>query len=215
MITDRLFWDVDTQVDFMHADGRLYVPGAQDIIPTLGRLTRYAHRQGIPIVASADDHEPHHRELSDTPDYITTFPPHCMRGTPGQQKIPETALRDPLVIQPEPANAAGLAARIAAHQGDFLLLKHWFDVFTNANVGTLLNVLKPVHIVLYGVALDVCNRFAIDGLLQRQVGATLWLVTDAVRAIHPETVEPLLDRWKLRGVRMVRARDVLSGPMLP
>jgi nicotinamidase/pyrazinamidase len=214
MITEHLFWDVDTQYDFMRQDGCLYVPDSESIIPTLRRLTDYAHAHGTPIVASADDHEAGHRELSPDPDYLTTFPPHCMRGTPGQEKIPETALRNPLVIQPEPEDPVALHARIAAHDGDFLLLKHWFDVFTNANVGTLLEALQPVHIVLYGVALDVCDRYAIEGLLQHQPGSTLWFVTDAARAIRPEMVAPLLEEWKERGVRMVTADDVLSGSMV-
>ncbi|HET7109597.1 MAG TPA: cysteine hydrolase family protein [Gemmatimonadales bacterium] len=214
MITEHLFWDVDTQYDFMRQDGCLYVPDSESIIPTLKRLTDYAHARGTPIVASADDHESGHRELSADPDFLTTFPPHCMRGTPGQEKIPETALRNPLVIQPEPEDPITLGARIAGHDGDFLLLKHWFDVFTNANVGTLLEALRPVHIVLYGVALDVCDRYAIEGLLQHQPESTLWFVTDAARAIRPETVAPLLEEWKARGVRMVSADDVVSGSIV-
>ena len=87
--TRVVLWDVDTQVDFMHADGKLYVPGAESIIPNLKRLTDYAHQHGIRIVASADDHVAGHRELSDQPDFRETFPLHCMRGTPGQRKIPD------------------------------------------------------------------------------------------------------------------------------
>ncbi|PYO80483.1 MAG: hypothetical protein DMD67_00345 [Gemmatimonadetes bacterium] len=93
-----IFWDVDTQYDFMHADGKLYVPEAERIVGNLKRLTDYAHAHGIRIVASADDHVTAHPEISDAPDWATTFPPHCMRGTPGQKKIPETGLRDPLVM---------------------------------------------------------------------------------------------------------------------
>src|SRR3989442_1118100 len=86
-----IFWDVDTQYDFMHADGKLYVPEAERIIANLQRLTDYAHGHGIRIVASADDHVMGHPEISDQPDWQRTFPAHCMRGTPGQKKIPETA----------------------------------------------------------------------------------------------------------------------------
>ena len=209
-MTRVLFWDVDTQHDFMKADGLLYVPGSEEIIPTLKRLTDHAHRNGIRILASADDHVPGHRELSDTPDFRTTFPPHCMRGTPGQRKIPETALRDPLVIEPEAQEPSVIEARVAGHKGDVLLHKHWFDVFTNANIGPVLDALAPERVVLYGVALDVCDKYAIEGLLQHRPDLQLSLVTDAVRAIHPEDGARLLAEWEGRGVRMVTSGEVVG-----
>src|SRR4051812_12839522 len=138
-----LFWDVDTQYDFMRADGKLYVPGAEQIIPRLKQLTQHAHRCGIRILASADDHVAGHRELSDRPDFKETFPPHCMHGTGGQRKIPETALRDPLIIDPAPQEPEALKERIRAHTGDILINKEWFDVFTNPNVEPILDALDP------------------------------------------------------------------------
>jgi nicotinamidase/pyrazinamidase len=208
-VSRTLFWDVDTQVDFMHAAGKLYVPDAEEIIPTLAALTDYAHRRGIRIVASSDDHVPGHRELSTTPDFKTTFPDHCMRGTAGQRKILETALQDPLVIEPEPD--ASLAAKLRAHDGDLLLHKHWFDVFTNANVPTVLAELRPTRIVLYGVATDVCDKYAVEGLLERAPQAEISFVVDAARAIHADTVDDLLEGWRRRGVRMVTAAEILAG----
>lgn len=210
-MTRLLFWDVDTQHDFMRADGLLYVPGSEEIIPALARLTDYAHAHGIRILASADDHVPGHRELSDTPDFLTTFPPHCMRGTPGQRKIPETTLKDPLVIEPELADAGEVKARLSKHKGDLLLHKHWFDVFTNGNIGPVLDVLDPERVVLYGVALDVCDKYAIEGIRQNHPQIDLWLVTDAVRAIHADAGARLLKDWARRGVTMVTTADVLRG----
>ena len=214
MNTPVVFWDVDTQHDFMKSEGLLYVPGSEEIVPALRALTDYAHGHRIPIVASADDHVPGHRELSDRPDFQETFPAHCMRGTPGQRKIPETALRDPLVIQPEPEDAAALMVRVSAHRGDFLLLKHWFDVFTNANVQTVLGALAPEVIVLYGVALDVCDKYAIEGLLEHWPAAQLMFVTDAARAIHPEVARGLVAEWAERGVRLVETADVIERGIL-
>lgn len=205
-----IFWDVDTQHDFMKADGKLYVPASEEIIPTLQALTDYAHAHQIPIVASADDHEPGHRELSDRPDFRETFPPHCMRGTAGQKKIAETTLLDPMIIEPEAQDPAALGARIRAHRGDFLLHKHWFDVFTNENVGVLLDALDPSRIVLYGVALDVCDRYAVEGLLEHRPAAELWFVRDAARAIQANQVDTLLAAWSARGVRLVSAAEVLQ-----
>lgn len=205
-----LFWDVDTQHDFMRADGALYVADSESIIPNLAALTNYAHRRGIRIVASADDHEPGHRELSDQPDFAESFPLHCMRGTPGQRKIRETTLRDPLIIEPD----APLPAAARAHQGDFLLHKHWFDVFTNPHTSALVEQLRPSDIVLYGVALDVCNRFAIEGLLAHHGAVRLHLVTDATRAIHPESSAALLSDWERRGVHLVTTAEVLAGTVV-
>ena len=211
MRSDVIFWDVDTQVDFMRADGKLYVPDSESIIPVLGRLTDYAHAHRIRIIASSDDHVPGHRELSTAPDWKETFPDHCMRGTPGQEKIPETALRHPLRIEPEPQDAAAIGARARGHDGDILFLKHWFDVFTNPNVLPVLNALAPARIVLYGVALDVCDRYAVEGLLKHRPDIRLALVTDAVRAIHDDQSAALLRDWERRGVQLVTSAQVLAA----
>src|SRR5260370_38098863 len=115
----------------MQADGKLYVPDAERLIGNLARLTDYAHAHGIRIVASADDHVMGHAEISDTPDWKATFPPHCLRDTPGQRKIPETALRDPLVIEPARGEVAAPTRRVPTHPARVLFNKHRLDVFAN------------------------------------------------------------------------------------
>jgi nicotinamidase/pyrazinamidase len=205
-----IFWDVDTQYDFMHVDGKLYVPQAEQIIPNLKRLTDYAHGHGIRIVASADDHVMGHPEISDKPDWRNTFPPHCMRGTPGQKKIPQTALVDPLVIEPGKTDRNALADRIRIHPGDILFHKHRFDVFTNENVVAALEVLDPEDIVLYGVATDVCDKAAIEGLLERRPHTRLFVVTDAIKGIDKDASEHLLREWGDEGVRLVKTKEVVE-----
>ncbi len=210
-----IFWDVDTQHDFMRADGKLYVPEAERIIPQLARLTDAAHQRGIRIVASADDHVPGHRELSDTPDFKETFPLHCMRGTPGQAKIPETRLRDPMVIEPEPVAATELMQRVQRHGGDILFHKHWFDVFTNPNVEPVVRELDPERIVLYGVALDVCDKFAIEGLLERRPHTKLYAVTEAMKPIDAHQATSLLRQWQERGVELITTSHAIELTQQP
>ena len=204
----RVFWDVDTQVDFMWPDGKLYVPGAETIAENLSRLTDFAHANGIRIVASSDNHDPDDAELSDTPDFKDTFPPHCMRGTPGQARIPETALKDPLLIEPEDAED-DLSAKLADHAGDILFHKHWFDVFTNPHVSPVVEALNIADVVLYGVALDVCVACAVEGLLQRHPGLALTVVEDAVRGIDEDGRDALLGGWQERGVTITNTDTVL------
>jgi nicotinamidase/pyrazinamidase len=209
-MTKLIFWDVDTLYDFMKSDGKLYVPGSEEIIPVVKKLTDFAHANRIPIVASADNHETSDAEISDSPDWKTTFPPHCMRGTPGQRKIAETELKNPLVIEPEPQDPRALARQILAHRGDILLHKRALDVFTNPNVPAVLSALEPETVVIYGVATDFCDRYTVEGLLGSLPQAVLYLVTDAIRAIYPEEGDRLIEDWRRRGVRMITSREIVD-----
>ena len=94
----RILWDVDTQVDFMLPEGKLYVPGAEATAPGMGSLVAAARGAGLVHVASADDHELTDEEISEEPDFSSTYPPHCLRGTRGARKISETEQDDPVPI---------------------------------------------------------------------------------------------------------------------
>ena len=205
----RVFWDVDTQVDFMRPDGKLYVDGAETIVANLRALTDFAHGNGIRIVASSDNHDPGDDELSEVPDFVESFPPHCLRGTEGQARIPETALQDVLVVEPEDS-AVEVVRRVQNHSGDILFHKHYFDVFTNPSAGPVVEALEIDEVVLYGVALDVCNRYAVEGLLLRHPGVAITVVSDAVRAINEDGREALLNSWRRRGVGLVDAAGVVG-----
>jgi nicotinamidase/pyrazinamidase len=213
-MTRLIFWDVDTSYDFMYSDGKLYVPGSEEIIPALKEITNFAHANRIPIVASADNHELSDPEISDSPDWSVTFPPHCMRGTPGQLKIAETQLRDPLVIEPELQDPGALAQRIVVHRGDILVHKRALDVFTNPNVPALLEALEPEAVVIYGVATDFCDRYAVEGLMRHLPDAELYFVTDAVRAINPAEGDRLIASWRDRGIKMITLRQIVDENVL-
>jgi nicotinamidase/pyrazinamidase len=204
----RIFWDVDTQVDFMHADGKLYVPGAEEIAPTLRRLVDAAREAGIVHVASADDHELTDPEISDEPDFRNTYPPHCLRGTRGAQKVVETEQDDPLpfALVPFPP---GLVPDLVDGRREILLLKKNFNVFTNPNTDPLLDALDPDEIVVFGVATDVCNDAAIRGFLQR--GRRVVFVEDAARGLDAERTAACTAAWREGGVAFATADEVVGS----
>jgi nicotinamidase/pyrazinamidase len=208
-VPGTLFWDVDTQVDFMDPGGALYVPGAETIVPNLERLTEHARKVRLRRAGSVDHHSPDDPEISLTPDFGETYPPHCIAGTPGAAKIPATQPENPLWIPSNPIPAPVLAARVREHPGEILLQKQRFDVFSNPNTPTVIRALDPERVVVYGVALDVCDRYAVEGFL-RMGGIEVWLVEDAAKAIRPERVPELLESWRRRGVRIVRTEEALS-----
>lgn len=197
-----ILWDVDTQVDFMLPEGKLYVPGAEETIPAMARLVAAAREAGIVHVASADDHELTDPELSESPDFETTYPPHCLRGTRGARKLPETEQADPVPLALGAVHGRWLRGR------EFLLLKRHFDVFTNPNTEPLLEALAPDEVVVFGVATDVCDDATIRGLVARGHRATF--VEDAARGLDPERTAACTADWRGLGVAFATVDEVLA-----
>lgn len=207
-MSGRLLWDVDTQVDFVHADGKLPVPGAESAAPAMARLVRWAEDEGVTHLATADDHELTDPEITDDPDYATTYPPHCLRGTPGAAKIPETVQRDPFPVSLTPY-PPGLVPELVRGRRELLVLKKTYSAFSNPNVEALLAALAPDEVLLFGVATDVCNHAAIMGLLRR--GYIVTFVEDASRGLSEERVAASLEQWRAGGVRFTTSAEVVGS----
>ncbi|MBI5084836.1 MAG: cysteine hydrolase [Acidobacteria bacterium] len=79
-----VFFDIDTQVDFVIPSGALYVPGSEAIIPAVVKLNRWAVEHGIALISTVDAH------AEDDPEF-RSWPAHCVAGTLGQRK-PESTL---------------------------------------------------------------------------------------------------------------------------
>jgi nicotinamidase/pyrazinamidase len=192
-----IFWDVDTQVDFMDRKGRLYVPGAETIIPNLRSLTQWAKQHHILVVASMCAHQ------KDDPEF-QQYPPHCLVGTPGQQKIPETQLPNRFLVPNCPVD-------IPANLHDYdqvVVEKQQVDVFTNPNMEALLAALgSKEEIVLYGVVTEICVAYAARGLLDR--GYRLTLVSDAVRHLDDARARATLTEIGKRAGRIASAREAM------
>lgn len=200
-----LFWDVDTQHDFMDRDGALYVHGSEDIKPRLRELTEYANRRGIRKGKSADRHFGSDPEMQANGG---TFPFHCMDGTYGQLSIPETESNNPMFIENRRYMEDEIA-RALRHEGELVFEKQHYDVFTNPNTEIILLALRPDRIVVYGVATDYCDKAAALGM--RRLGFGVYLVEDAIRAVTPEGGEVALKEMYAAGVNRTTTEEVLAG----
>jgi nicotinamidase/pyrazinamidase len=211
-----IFWDVDTQHDLLMPAGKVYVPGAEALLPNLGTLTRFARERGIPILGSVDYHNLEDEEISDQPDFLETYPAHCLAGSPGQEKVEATRPRNPLWIESRPEDKEDLKARVRDHlargDGEVLFRKQRVDVFSNPNVDTVLDVVRPGRVVVYGVSLDCSDRCAVEGLLQRK-RFRVAIVRDAAHPRRAEEAQPLLDDWASRGVCILTTDQVIGGAL--
>ncbi len=199
MRADIVFWDVDTQHDFMDADGKLSVPDAAAIVPNLDKLTRFAVDHRIPIVASADAHAP------DDPEF-EQFPPHCVAGTPGQRKIEATSPAGGELA--DPARLDEQISRLAAGQIPQLVIeKQDVDVFTVPAAAHVVRALAPQRVFVYGVAAEYCVHRAVMGLLNRRCGVTV--VADAVRGVDGTDAELALQQMREAGAEIADTETVL------
>jgi nicotinamidase/pyrazinamidase len=208
MSRSEILWDVDTQVDFVYSGGRLVVPGADAATPAMAQLVAWAQENAIVHVASADDHELTDPEISADPDFKSTYPPHCLRGTRGSQRITETEQLDPLVLS-HIAYPPTLVGKLIEGRREILLLKKSFDVFTNPNAEAVLDALDPSEVIVFGVATDVCDHAAITGLLRR--GRRVAFVEDAARGLDEERTQACFGQWRDAGVRFTTSADVTAA----
>jgi len=200
-----LFYDVDTQRDFMLAGGALYVSGSETILPALKRMTELARRHNIRRVCSMDRHFPQDRELTRNGG---PWQDHCMDGTAGQRKVDETAVSDPY---PLPAHEIGGEELETAlrHRGELIIEKRDVDVIAgNTNARALLSRLarEYEHIVVYGVYTDVCVDHAVNALLE--AGKIPYVVVDAIHEIDPGNAAAARSRWSRHGVKTITQREL-------
>ncbi len=203
-----VLWDVDTQVDFVEPGGKLYVAGAELVKPAMQRVVEAARDAALVHVASADDHELTDPEISEEPDLESTWPPHCLRGTRGAEKVAETKQLDPLPLPQVPLPHAVLR-RLLEGRREILIPKKHYDPFTNPNAEPLLDALDPEEILLFGVATDICDDVAVRALLRR--GRRIAFVEDASRGLDEARTAACTAAWREAGVRFTTADEVAAS----
>jgi nicotinamidase/pyrazinamidase len=193
-----VFVDVDTQVDFISPTGKLSVPRAGEIVENLRRLTEYAHGHGIPIIATACAHDDGDAEFQ-------VFPPHCLRGTPGQRRIAETEHPGAPLIGAELDEQAAAKFERA---GAVVLEKKAYDVFSNPNAPPVFAAAPDAEFVVYGLAIDYCVKAVVLGLRDR--GREVVVVSDAVRPVDARQGAAAIEEFRRRHVRFTATDEVCS-----
>ena len=181
-----VFFDIDTQIDFVYPAGALYVPGAERILPVIGDLNRRA-----PVVISTmDAHSENDAEFQ-------IFPHHCVIGTTGQHK-PAVTLLDQ-------------RATVPATEGfrQLILEKQKLDCFSSPHLQPLLAQLNADRYVVYGVVTEICVSYAAFGLLK--TGKPVEIVTDAVQAVDEQKAREMFSEFAGAGGLLTTSSAVLSG----
>lgn len=203
---ETVLWEVDAQVDFMLLGGKLYVPGAEKIIPNINRLVETARQRQTLLISSADAHNPDDPEFRD-------WPPHCLKGTPGAELVPEARAGSRLII---PNQKDFLLPRDLGNFQQIILEKNTLDVFDNPNTEALLARLgsgapkadASPEFLVFGVVTEYCVRLAAAGLLRR--GFHVTLIKDAIQSLDDKKGSEILRDLQSQSASLITSEEALA-----
>lgn len=195
-----VLWEVDVQADFMLPGGKLYVPGAEKIIPNIKRLVDVAREARASLISSTCSHTPNDPEFQ-------TFPPHCLRGTPGARIVPEGLAENVFTI---PTNAAfKLPPDLFDHQ-QIVIEKQMLDVFSNPHTSAIVEKLpRDAEFVVFGVVTEYCVGLVAKGLLDR--GRKVVIVTDAIETLKADEGHRTISNLAALGARLTTTNEALAA----
>jgi nicotinamidase/pyrazinamidase len=197
---DFIFWEVDVQRDFMLPGGRLYVLGAEKLLPNIRRLTDAARQERVFLVSHGCFHTPNDPEFK-------IFPPHCLKGTIGSELVPEGLTEKVVRVPNEPS--AELPEDLSKYQ-QVLLEKQTLNVFESRHAHELVQRLgDQAEFVVFGVVTEYCVSFAVKGLLER--GRRVAVVQDAIETLKREDGEKTVAEWKRLGARLTTTGQALAA----
>ena len=212
-----IFFAVDCQKDFINKDGKLPAPNAEAIKPALDYLSDLAYEEEAVTISTCDWHNATSDELSKTPNFIDSFPEHCLANSEGAEFISEVTpddiafsmrvgwdriLDQDLVVD--------IARETTKQYSNLVIRKDKFDVFEgNPNAGRIIDGLKENGydvVICYGVATDFCVNYAVNGLAKR--GFRVFVVIDAVKEISQDNLVSVVAEWKKLGVKFATTTPV-------
>jgi nicotinamidase/pyrazinamidase len=197
---DFIFWEVDVQRDFMLPGGHLYVPGAEKLLPNIRRLTDAACQNRVFLVSHGCFHTPNDPEFE-------IFPPHCVKGTPGSELVPE-ALTDK-VARVTNDESAKIPEDLSQYQ-QILLEKQTLNIFESRHADELVKRLgKEAEFVVFGVVTEYCVGYAAKGLIER--GRKVAVVQDAIETLKKEDGEKTIADFARLGARLTTTDQALRA----
>jgi nicotinamidase/pyrazinamidase len=196
---DFIFWEVDVQADFMLPGGKLYVPGAEKLLPNIRKLTDAARRGGVFLVSHGDFHSANDPEFKQ-------FPPHCLKGTAGAELVPEALTEN--FVQVENDVNASLPEDLFKYE-QIILEKQTLDIFETHHADALVRRLgNDAEFVVFGVVTEYCVSCAVKGLLKRK--RRVAVVRDAIETLAPKIGNKTLAELQSLGAKLVTTREVIE-----
>ena len=184
---------VDVQTDFVQG-GSLPVLGGLEVAAMIARHIRHFKFEYQFVVASRDYHEDPADHFSDHPDFVNTWPPHCVIGTPGAAFVPsiQNVVREKFIqtiVSKGRHKAAYSAFEGLDNRGHYLL-----DILKENRID---------HIDICGIATDYCVRAS--SLDARKNAFQVRVLVNLCAAVNEATGQQALEEMKAAGITLQAA----------
>ncbi|MEU1684019.1 isochorismatase family protein [Micromonospora sp. NPDC005707] len=178
---------VDVQNDFCEG-GSLAVTGGAGVAAGITRLLAAEPERWDHVVATKDFHIDPGAHFGDPPDYVDSWPRHCVVGTTGSEFHPDLATDRVEAIFHKGEHAAAYSG-FEGHAGDGECLADWLRRHDVDRVDVV------------GIATDHCVRAtALDAARE---GFATTVLLDLTAAVAPDTLDVALRAFDGAGVTMV------------
>lgn len=176
---------VDIQVDFCEG-GALGVTGGNAVADAVAELIASDHGYDH-IVATRDHHIDPGDHFSNNPDFVSSWPPHCVVGTPGQSLHPSLVDAGFDAVFDKGSHAAAYSG--FEGDADGVSLSDWLR---DRSVTT---------VDICGIATDYCVRATVMDAVRE--GFEVTVLADLTAAVHPDGTQRVLSELSEAGAAIV------------
>ena len=191
----RLLLDIDTQRDFLLAEGKSCVKNHSEVLANIRRIMAWARREKIPIISTAEVHPNHNGASAVT---------YCLDGTTGQRKISYTLTNHRVSFPADNLNV--LPADLWRSYRQIILHKRCPDPFEEPRIERLLSEVQAEEFVLMGAGTEQAVKATALGLLHR--GKTVSIVVDALGSYSKREAKLALRKMNSKGAKMVTTEEL-------
>lgn len=187
--------DVDTQKDFLLADGKACVRNHRRVLGHIRRVMAWARIKGVPIISLAEVHPDNNGDSEYT---------HCIDGTKGQMKVAYTLVRNRISF---PADGhADLPRNMLRQYAQIILHKRCVDPFGEPRIDRLLSEMRANEFLVIGSTAEGAVKATALGLLQR--GKNVTVITDAVGSRNKREAKLAIRKVEAKGARLIETKRI-------
>lgn len=208
---ERALAIIDEQNDFI--TGSLAVNGGERIIEPTNELIRAYGHYGLVIATTQDWHPKNTAHFSETPNFVNTWPVHCVAGSKGAELHPDleithhgayaTRFIKGVDACHSPADDDSYTGVLARSPELGITLPQWLEQ----------HGVKEIDVV--GLALGDGNEHPLcvdsTAIDLKNLGYNVNIVTDGVEAVLPENRAKCFENLAQKGIRLVTLQETLTS----